>query len=171
MAKKYNIKPMKAKKISKEKEKETEEVIEETPKSQFDDLSPREKDERIRVMRIKMMKSALITYPIAIVFFVLAALIMTQVIKFPETEDETIKVLITILKGILPVGFFYFMIVSMGNVYEARGGIMDWKHILTFGLIAVFMVIIDGNVVLVTLLGIVLVVAYFYFIQARTEMF
>ncbi len=169
MAKKYNIQPMKAKKISKEKEAREQKEEEET--SQIEQLSPREKEERMKIMQVKMYKTALITYPIAGIFFLFAALIMTQVIKIPESDNETIKVLIIIGKGLLPVGFFFFMIISVANVLEARGGIMTWKEMFIIGLMSIFMVIIDGNVLLVTAIGLTLIIAYFYFIQARTEKF
>jgi hypothetical protein len=168
MPKKYNIQPMKAKKIT--KEKESEDVKEET-KDENIELTPQQKEKRMKIMQVKMFKTALITYPIAGVFFLFAALIMTQVIKIPETDNETLKTLIIIGKGLLPVGFFFFMIISVGNTLEARGGIMTWKEMFLVGLMAIFMVVIDGNVVLVTIIGIGLIITYFYFIQARAEKF
>ena len=168
MPKKYNIQPMKAKKITKQKESEE---LKDEEKNEVEQLTPKQKEQRMKIMQVKMYKTALITYPIAGLFFLFAALIMTQVIKIPETENETLKTLIIIGKGLLPVGFFFFMIISLGNTLEARGGIMTWKEMFLVGLMAIFMIVIDGNVVLVTIIGIALILTYFYFIQAKAEKF
>jgi hypothetical protein len=170
MAKKYNIQAAKAKKISKEKakfiESETEEGIEEQP-----EMTPKEIEERMKLIRVKMYRTSLISYGIAAIFFIFSALIMTNTIEIPESESTAVNVLVIFLKGLLPVFFFFFMLISTANLLEARGTIMTWKEMLVIILMAVFQVVIEGYVVLITIIGVALVITYFYFIQAKTEKF
>jgi hypothetical protein len=122
------------------------------------------------MMKRAMFKATWITYLFAGICLVFSILLQLAVIDIPNPDDKTwLKVIIILLKGGLIILFFFFMFVSMGNMKELRGYIMTWKEMVFLLVISLFQTITDGYVLLVAVLGIIIVIAYFYFLQGKID--
>jgi len=84
-------------------------------------------------------------------------------------SDEIMEIFNILLNSALIILFFFFAFVSMGNLQEVRGYILDWKGIMLLMFISVIQGMLDGWVVFVSLLGILGVLTYFYFLQGKIQ--
>jgi len=120
------------------------------------------------LLKQKMFTSSLITFIISGVFLLFSMLFAFAVLKIPNPDEKTwIKVIDVLLKGGLIIGFFFFMLVSLGNLQELRGYIVSWKELVFLLIISLFQATTEGYVFLTASIGIILFLIYMYFIQGR----
>ena len=117
-----------------------------------------------------MFVSAIKTYLIASIFLVGSLLLNFDFVTIPTfLSDEIMEIFNILLNSALIILFFFFAFVSMGNLQEVRGYILDWKGIMLLMFISVIQGMLDGWVVFVSLLGILGVLTYFYFLQGKIQ--
>ena len=126
------------------------------------------KEKYYQYLRIKMYRSAAVTFLIALVFFIPSALFVSSVIEIPS-DSTTIDVLILFLKTGLNMGFFLFFTLSLGNLLEARGYRMEWKHLLLPFFLSIMQTVTEAYLFLLVLLGNVLILTYLYFLQPKAD--
>jgi len=115
-----------------------------------------------------MFNSALITYLLAGVVFIISFILNGQFVTIPNTNDETwIKVIDVLLKGGSIGLFFFFAFIAFANWMELKGYIMELKHIIILIVISILQSVMDIYVFLTALVCIIVVLAYMYFIQAK----
>jgi hypothetical protein len=131
-----------------------------------DQLAQQKMDQSL--LKQKMFLSALITWIIAGIFLVFSILMSLEVIKIPNTDSSTgLKVLDVAIKSILIILFFFFMFISMGNLRELRGYIMNWKELIFLLIITLIQGVTDGWVFFISTVGVILIIIYFYLIQVK----
>ncbi len=120
------------------------------------------------ITKQNMFNSALITYLLAGVVFIVSFILNGQFVTIPNANDETwIKVIDVLLKGGSIGLFFFFGFIAFANWMELKGYIMELKHIIILIIIAVLQSVMDIYVFLTALVCIIVVLAYMYFIQAK----
>jgi hypothetical protein len=143
------------------------------PKMKKEDVIQKQKEateQRLErnLLKQKMFTSSLITFIISGVFLLFSMLFAFAVLKIPNPDEKTwIKVIDVLLKGGLIIGFFFFMLVSLGNLQELRGYIVSWKELVFLLIISLFQATTEGYVFLTASIGIILFLIYMYFIQGR----
>lgn len=120
------------------------------------------------LLKQKMFLSALITWIIAGVFLIFSILMSLAVIKIPNTDTSTgLKVLDVAIKSILIILFFFFMLISIGNLRELRGYIMNLKELIFLLIITLIQGVTDGWVFFISAVGVIILIIYFYLIQIK----
>lgn len=120
------------------------------------------------LLKKQMFTSSLITYIISGVFLLFSMLFAFAVLNIPNPDDKTwIKVVDVALRGGIIIGFFFFMLISMGNMQELRGYIVTWKELVFLLIISLFQATTDGWVFLTASVGIIIIFIYMYFIQGK----
>ena len=137
------------------------------------------------IQKKSMFSSAIITFLIAIVFFVISFVFNGRFYEIPipvvkevdaavaaEAEAESnsiswLNVLDVLIKSVSVILFFLFIMISVANYQELRGYIMKWKLLLFLIIISILQVSTEIYVFLVSAVGITLIITYFYFIQGK----
>ncbi|MHA1856574.1 MAG: hypothetical protein ACTSYY_11055 [Promethearchaeota archaeon] len=156
------------------------------PKIKKDKKSKEEKLKNLEISKAEakrsMFSSSIITYLIAAIFLVISFifngnLINVWVEKITNAQsviDEGgapsfIYVMDIIIKSFSVILFFFFTFISIGNFQEYRGYIMTWKEMLILLIITLLQVSTNFTIFLITFVGIILCITYFYFIQGKIE--
>jgi hypothetical protein len=117
-----------------------------------------------------MLVSALKTYIVCIIFLVLSLLFNLKIIEIPVANNETaVNIISALLKIVLVWGFFFFSVVSTGNLRELQGEVLDWKWLALITFMSVIQTILDGWVLFGVCVGITLMIVYIYFIQGKIQ--
>lgn len=142
------------------------------------------KNLEIRKVKVKsiMFSSTLITYGLAAIFLAISfifngSLISGWVQKIVEAKiviDEGgapsfIYIIDIIIKSFSVILFFFFIFISMGNFQEYRGYIMTWKEMLGLLIISLLQVSTNFTIFFITIIGIIICITYFYFLQGKIE--
>ncbi len=134
------------------------------------------KQDRLKQMKIEqaqkrslMFKSTILTYILAAVFFTRSMLFNGRFIELDFGESTGAAIGEVFLKAAIVVLFFFFALISIGNYQEMKGYVATWKELVLLIIISLLMAASKGTVFFASLLGIVLVLTYIYFLQGKTE--
>lgn len=110
-------------------------------------------------------KTVVLTAILSGILLIISLLFNTQIIATFMVEntiwfyiDISIKVLVILL-------FFVFSIISIGNYKELSGKPMDFKLILLLFVLSIIQAFRNSWVFGFTFLGLLVIIAYFYFVQ------
>ncbi len=127
------------------------------------------KDQKSKSKRISEDKFAFRTVVIScvlgLIFFVISILFNLEIISifvginlFSNIIDILIKVIVILL-------FFLFMMISIGNYKEMAGKPLDWKELLLLFILSLGQTILNYIVFIFTFLGLLLILIYLYLVQ------
>jgi len=129
------------------------------------------------MIKLQMFNSAKITYIIAFIFFIISFLFNGLIISpWVELVENSVKVaegptflgvIDTLIKSFSIILFFLFTFISLGNYQELRGYIMTWKEMTVLVVLTLAQATINGDVFIISALGIVIIVIYMFFIQVK----
>ncbi len=132
------------------------------------------KQERIQLLKIEqankkqqMFQSTVITYLLALVFFILSLLFNAEYISLNFGESTGAQVGEIALKSVPVILFFFFMLVAVGNYQEMRGYIVTWKELVALLVLSFLLAGSSGWVFFISFLGISLIITYLYFLQGK----
>ncbi len=136
-------------------------------------------ERRKTMIKLQMFNSAKITYIFAFVFFIISflfnGLIISPWIELVENSVEGAEgptflgVIDIVIKSVSVILFFLFAFISLGNFQELRGYIMTWKEMSVLIILTLIQATANGNVFLISTLGIVIILIYMFFIQAKVN--
>ena len=110
-------------------------------------------------------RSVIISAILGGLFLVLSVIINGEFVVI-FTSDELIWVGIdTILKILIILFFFIFMMISIGNYKELTGKPLDFKIILTIFILSLIQAFKNSTVLSFTFIGLLVIVIYFYVVQ------
>ena len=129
-------------------------------------------------LKLNMYKSSITTFGLAAVFLVISFVFNARLIPvwvdkinaaMPEHGEAlpAIVILDIAIKSLSIILFFFFVVVSVGNFQELRGYVINWKYMIVLVILALIQGSTDANVFIFSLLGVAIILAYMYFIQAR----
>jgi hypothetical protein len=122
------------------------------------------------LLKQSMFKSSYISYLLAAVMFIISFIFNGKFVTIPNSSNSTaITVLDVLLKAFAIILFFFFAFVAFGNYMELEGYIMDYKHIILLVAFALLQSSTELYVFLASLGGVVLILVYMYFIQAKVQ--
>ena len=142
------------------------------------------KNLEIRKMKVKstMFSSTLITYGLATIFLIISfifngSLISGWVQKIVEAKTiiddggapSFIYIMDIIIKSFSVILFFFFVFILIGNFQEYRGYIITWKEMLVLSIISLVQVSTNFTIFLISTIGIIICITYFYFLQGKIE--
>lgn len=129
------------------------------------------------ILKSSMYQSAVITYFIAVAFFVISFLFNGKLISSWVTLVDAniaaddgpnfITIIDSVIKILSVVLFFFFGLISLGNFRELKGYIVTWKEMVILLVLALLQATIDVNVFFLSIVGILLILVYFYFLQGK----
>jgi hypothetical protein len=126
------------------------------------------KRNEMNILRQWMFKTASYTLLLSFACFIASIIFNANIVVLPNMDtSKLMKVLDYLLRGIPIILLYFFMFVSMGNLYELRGEIMKFKHILLLAVLCFMQGCTNGWVALVAGIGIVGVSIYFYIMQNK----
>jgi hypothetical protein len=129
------------------------------------------KDLEVQKMIAKkfMYLSAMKTYIIAIVFFIVSLIFNGRYIVLEDKfgESTATSIFDVLIKSFSIILFFFFTIVALGNWMELRGYILTWKEVLIVLIISILQSSTELYVFLIVAFGVVLILTYMYFIQGK----
>jgi hypothetical protein len=124
----------------------------------------------VAIRRRSMFKSAIITYVMAVLFFIASFLFNGLYIVIPNPDETmTIQILEIVIKSGSLIFFFFFLLIAAANYQELRGYVLTWKGVLIFVVLTLIQATADGIIFLISAIGIVLILVYFFFIQGKLE--
>lgn len=128
-------------------------------------------------IKVQMFKSAQLTYFLALGFFIISflfnGLIITSWVEMVEESTSVadgptlLSILDIVIKSASIILFFLFGFVSLANFQELRGYIVNWKLMVLLVIFSLIQATINGTVLVISAFGIVLILIYFYLIQAK----
>lgn len=128
-------------------------------------------------IKLQMFNSAKISYILALIFFIVSflfnGLLINPWVELVENATSAadgptlLGVLDIIIKSVSIILFFIFGFISLGNLQELRGYIMTWKEMAILVVLSLFQATINGTVFLISTIGVIITLIYFYFIQAK----
>ena len=131
------------------------------------------------MIKLQMFNSAKVTYTIALIFFIISflfnGLIISPWIELVENSVEGAEgptflgVIDIVIKSGAIIIFFLFAFISLGNFQELRGYIMTWKEMTVLIVLTLIQATANGNVFIISSLGIIIIVIYMFFIQAKVS--
>jgi len=131
------------------------------------------------LLKSSMFQSALITYFLALTFFVVSFLFNGKLISgWVDLVDENIAaenapnfitVVDSVIKILSIILFFFFGLISLGNFRELKGYITTWKEMVILLILTLLQGTTDANVFFISIIGILIVLVYFYFIQGKIK--
>ncbi|MCF2138954.1 MAG: hypothetical protein K9W44_02715 [Candidatus Lokiarchaeota archaeon] len=128
-------------------------------------------------LKLQMFNSAKISYILALIFFIISFLFNGLIITpwndlvqnaASSAEGPTALGVIDIaIKSVSIILFFLFAFISWGNLQELRGYIITWKEMVVLIILTLIQATINGTVFLISTIGVIIILVYFYFIQAK----
>ena len=110
-------------------------------------------------------RSVIISAILGGLFLVLSVIINGEFVVI-FTSDELIWVSIDVILKILIILFFFiFMMISIGNYKELTGKPLDFKIILTIFILSLIQAFKNSTVLSFTFIGLLVIVIYFYVVQ------
>jgi hypothetical protein len=135
-------------------------------------------DEKTRI-KIRMFNSAKITYLLALGFFVISFIFNGMLINgwvqlvndaVSNSDGPTLLGIVDIIiKSLSIILFFFFGLISLGNYQELKGYVVNWKELVILLVLSLFQATTSGTVFIVSVLGISLILIYFYFMQSKVS--
>ena len=112
-------------------------------------------------------KSLIYTFFLGIIFFIVSILFNVADILALLALDQglLLEILNSAIKVLTALGFFFFMLISIGNYKDLLGKPANWKDIAFLFCISLFQTVRNTIVFGLTLLGLILLILYFYIIQ------
>ncbi|MFX1276970.1 MAG: hypothetical protein ACFFBP_06860 [Promethearchaeota archaeon] len=112
-------------------------------------------------------KSLVFTLFVGSIFFILSILfnVVDILSVLSLIQHQLIEILDIGIKVITPVLFFLFILTSVGNYKDLLGKPADWKEITFLFCLSLFQTVRNTIAFGLTLVGLILVVLYFYIIQ------
>ena len=113
-------------------------------------------------------KSLISTLLLGIFFFIISILFNVADIfsLFLASEEILIlEIFNTAIKVLTSLAFFFFMLISIGNYKDLLGKPANWKDIAFLFCLTLFQTVRNTYAFSITLLGLVLMILYFYIIQ------
>jgi len=112
-------------------------------------------------------KSLLFTLLLGIIFFILSILFnVADVLSLLVSEQTLIlEIFNTIIKVLTSLAFFFFILISIGNYKDILGKPANWKDIAFLFCLSLFQTVRNTSAFGLTLLGLILLILYFYIIQ------
>ncbi len=132
-------------------------------------VDKQQKSRNLQSLKYFMFSSALKGFIVAGVFLVLSLLFNAELVPLFTESSTTFKIVNVLIRGGLIIGFFFFIFVSFVNLRELRGKVSEWQDIVLLAVISILQGILSGWVVLVALVGIILLVLYFWVLQVKVE--
>ncbi|MHA1776222.1 MAG: hypothetical protein DRO88_11965 [Promethearchaeia archaeon] len=128
-------------------------------------------------IKLHMFNSAKISYILALVFFIISFLfngiLINPWVNLVENASSAangptfVGVLDILIKSLSIILFFLFGFISLGNLQELRGYIVTWKEMVVLIVLSLFQATINGTVFLISTIGVIIILVYFYFMQAK----
>ncbi len=97
--------------------------------------------------------------------FIASILLNLEIITIFMNLDLLWTIIDVIIKVIVVLLFFLFMITSYANYKELVGKRLNWKELLLFILLSIGQTILNLSVFILTLIGIFIIVIYLFLIQ------
>jgi hypothetical protein len=110
-------------------------------------------------------KSVLLTAIISGILLIISLLFNTQIITIFMIENTIWFYIDIIVKILVILLFFLFSIISIGNYKELSGKPLDFKIVFLLFILSLIQAYRNSWVFGFTFLGLIVIIAYFYFIQ------
>ena len=110
-------------------------------------------------------KSVLLTAIISGILLVISLLFNTQIITIFMIENTIWFYIDIIIKTLVILLFFLFGIISIGNYKELSGKPLDFKIVLLLFILSLIQAYRNSWVFGFTFFGLIVIIAYFYFVQ------
>lgn len=110
-------------------------------------------------------KSVLLTAIISGILLVISLLFNTQIITIFMIENTIWFYIDIIIKTLVILLFFLFGMISIGNYKELSGKPLDFKIVLLLFILSLIQAYRNSWVFGFTFFGLIVIIAYFYFVQ------
>ena len=110
-------------------------------------------------------KSVVLTAILSGIFLILSLLFNTQIIAIFMIENTIWFYIDILIKVLVILLFFVFSIISIGNYKELSGKPLDFKLILLLFVLSIIQAFRNSWVFGFSFLGLLFIIAYFYFVQ------
>jgi hypothetical protein len=119
--------------------------------------------------RQKMYTSAILSYIIAVILLIVSLLINAEFIHFNFGDSVGLNLLEDIVRAGIIILFFFFLLISAGNYFELKGQVMELPHLIIISVIALILAIKDGSAFILSFLGVIGILIYFYLLQPKVK--
>jgi hypothetical protein len=110
-------------------------------------------------------RSVLVTAILSGIFLVASLLFNTQIITIFMIKNTIWYYIDIIIKVLVLLLFFLFSLISIGNYKELSGKPLDFKIIILLFIITLIQAYRNSWVFGFTFIGLIILIAYFYFVQ------
>ena len=113
-------------------------------------------------------KSLLFSLSLGILFFIISILFnVADILSLLLASEEVLilEIINTAIKVLTSLAFFFFMLISIGNYKDLLGKPANWKDIIFIFCLTLFQTVRNTYAFVITLIGLILMVLYFYIIQ------
>ena len=110
-------------------------------------------------------RSITISATLACISFIVSILFNLEIITILMNIDLLWTIIDVIIKVIIVLLFFLFIITSYANYKELVGKRLNWKELLLFILLSIGQTLLNLSVFILTLIGIFIIVIYLFLIQ------
>ena len=112
-------------------------------------------------------KSVIFSAVLAGIFLFISILLNGEILTFFTSDNAIIYLVGIILRVIIILLFFIFMIISIGNYKELSGRPIDFKIVLLIFILSLAQGFRDPIVFFFSFVGLLFLLVYFYLIQER----
>ncbi len=99
------------------------------------------------------------------VFYLISLLFNLEIILILPNQNIIWNIIDILIKVIVILLFFIFMITSIGNYKEITGKPLNWKELLLLILISIGQTILNPWIFIFTLFGLLVILIYLYLVQ------
>jgi len=110
-------------------------------------------------------KSVIISFILGCIFFIISLLFNTEVITIFMNREIIWTFIDVLIKTIVVLLFFLFIITSFANYKEVIGKRLNWKDLLLIILLSIGQTILNSLVFIFTFIGLIIIVIYLFLIQ------
>ena len=110
-------------------------------------------------------KSVIISAILGGIFYFISLLFNLEIITFFMNQGVLWNIVDIVIKVVVILLFFVFMITSLGNYKELIGKPIDWKELLILLVLSIGQTILNLIVFIFTIFGLVIIILYLYLIQ------
>lgn len=113
------------------------------------------------------IKSLFFTLFLGVIFFIISIFfnVVDILSLLSLTQTLLLEIINIAIKVITPMIFFLFMLTSIGNYKDLLGKPANWKDIIFLFCLALFQTVRNTVAFTITLIGLILLILYFYIIQ------
>ncbi|MHA2007410.1 MAG: hypothetical protein ACXABO_06695 [Promethearchaeota archaeon] len=110
-------------------------------------------------------RTVIISAVLGIIFYIFSLLLNLGFVSIFNSTSAIFGLIDGLIKVVVILLFFLFMMISIGNFKELTGKPLDWKELFLLLIVSLMQTILNLGIFIFTLIGLIIILIYLYLIQ------